>query len=125
MVSRTFQGRPGVPDGPPAGRILVDETERVLGAAPAGGGAQPTTRLVNANMTLGDLEPPACPPVKFAVNDDPPTYVDIAEQSTTYCGVRVFARAVNGTGGAKSTAKALLLIGPPQSGVIPCRSVPF
>jgi hypothetical protein len=124
MVSRSFQGRRGVPAGPPVGQRRLRETEHVLGSATATASPLPRTRLVNATLRLADFEP-QCDPIKFAVNDDPPTYVIIAEQSMTFCGARVFTRGRNGAGGTDSTRTGLIMEGPPQSSSFPCASVPF
>jgi hypothetical protein len=129
-VTRSFPGPgPGAPHGPPVGQTTLQQNERVLASASAAAAGNttslPQTRLANAKMRLEDLKPEPCGPVKFWVNDDPPTAVTIAERSTTFCGVRVFARAQNGTGQTQSTDTGFFVEGPRGSGAFPCVSVPF
>jgi hypothetical protein len=129
VVIRSFRGSRGVPDGPPVGQRNLRQIEHVLASTSVttkeSANSLPQKLLAKAKTRLKDLSPEPCPSIKFFVNDDPPTAVTIAEQGTTFCGVRVFARAKNGLGQTQSTATILLVEGPPGSGAFPCAAVPI
>ena len=128
QVTQSFPGRGGAPDGPPVGQRTLLQSDIVLAAVRAVTGNARSLRemrFVIAKSRLKDLQSGLCPSIRFFVNDDPPMAVIIAVQSTTFCGVRVFARGKNGVGLAHSTATGLLVEGPPRSGAFPCSSVPF
>jgi len=129
VIQRFNNGR-GIPPAPPVGQITLLQSEHVLGANDAAEGSAnslPQLLLAKAKTHLRDFSQD-CGPIKYVYKDDPfdpPITVIQANQETTFCGVRVFARAKNGVGQTHSTATVLLVEGPPRSGAFRCASVPF
>jgi hypothetical protein len=85
----------------------------------------PTTLLANSYFRMSDLLA-ECPHSKIYVDDASGTHVvDGPPQITKQCGIRLFATGENGVGGESTTATALLVLGPMNSGAFPCADVPF
>jgi hypothetical protein len=109
----------------------IQSVERVLaraGGTNAAGEALPITRLASTQTTLAALQPDPCPDLRRIVDEDAngqPIYQTVDRQTTTFCGVRIVARAANGVGTATPTASAFVVEGPIGAGALSCPEVPF